>query len=476
MFGLSWCLHNSHVQIGLLSSITFLTYGIYISITSIGNGGQETLDAASYSNFAQYLTCMLSGPFMGGVLNYLGPRRTVFMATIPFVLYTSSLLAYPYIHSAAFLIVAGTLTGLGNAGVWTPQGTFSNTYVTQNDKGKAIAFFFCVYALSGVMAGAIVFGLNSATDAKAISTATYATFVGLGVFGVFLALFLVAVTTVRLPDGSPVEVEPFDGWRTELRDLLRATVAPRILTMAPFFMASQWYSAYQFNGYNAYFYNVRSRGANLIFYRIASIVAGVVCSKIIDHTTWTVRRRGLVTWLIITILFVGSWAGALYVQFSNTPDDGQTPPHLDIAEGRYWARWLIFTVWGFLDIANNTMILWLVGCLSSQNNVVALYIGAMVSWQALGLVIAWAIDAAKVEYRVQCVISTAVGLVGLVSLLAAVVQLPNTTEYFDRAKRAPSVQTQQDLHCSPQHKADEKWQNPTNAALVNDSPAVLVTR
>ncbi|KAJ1926252.1 hypothetical protein IWQ60_003945 [Tieghemiomyces parasiticus] len=426
---------NSHTQILLLSVIIFLTFGMYISITNIGNGGQESLQAASYGNLAQNLTCMLSGPFMGGLVNYFGPRWTVLISAVPFALYTASLLAYPYIQSGVFIIVAGALLGVGSAGVWTPQGIFANNYVGMRAKGAAISFFFIINALSGVLAGALVLGMNFKAEATAISTATYAAFLGLGVTGIALSLGLVDITKVRLPDGSVVRVDKFVGWRTELRDLLHATVAPRMLVMAPFLVASQWYSPYQFNGYNAYFFNVRSRGANLLFYRLASIASAFVCSWLLDRTVWTVRRRGLVVWLLITVLFVGSWAGGLYVQFTDPSTAGQRPPHIDIATGRYWALWPIFTIWGFIDIANNAIILWLIGCLSPQANTVALYTGAMIAWQSLGQAVPWAIDASGVNYRVQCAISAVLGVVGLGSLLVASIQLPDRTEYFGQESR-----------------------------------------
>ncbi|RKP35535.1 hypothetical protein BJ085DRAFT_16314 [Dimargaris cristalligena] len=425
--------HGADFQISALALIILLTYGMYIAITTIGGGGQDNFAAASFSNLAVNATAGVFGFISGGILNYLGPRLAVFLSGLPFALYTGSLLAHTIIGNDAFVIVSGALLGIGNVVMWTAQGLFALSYSSEGSIGASLGFFLMMYSVSGVIGGAITLGLNFRMESSGLSVATYVAFIILAVIGVGLSFLLVPSASVRRADRSPAKNTPFPGWRVEILALARAFVNRRMLLAAPFTFITQWHAPYQFNGYNGSLFSIRSRGLNLLFYRLASILSSYVYARILDRPSWTIKRRGMVGTALLVACFVGSWAGGLYVQWhypSSSPS-----PLMDLAESRYWATWIIFVVWGFIDIALNMMGLWLIACFTSDPSEVAMFTGAYTAWQALGATVAWVIDATGVDYRYQAIIDVVVFSVGFVFLGIVVSTLPNSVHYDEANAR-----------------------------------------
>ncbi|KAJ1993714.1 hypothetical protein H4R33_000569 [Dimargaris cristalligena] len=426
-------IHDADFQIFILSVIILFTYGMYIAITTIGGGGQDNFAAASYSNLAVNATAAFFGFFAGGIVNYLGPRLSTVISGVPFALYTGSLLAYTQIQNSGFVIASGALVGFGTVIMWTTQGLFSLTYPGEGSKGMSLGFFHVMYSLSGVIAGAIALGLNFQMENRGLTAPTYVVFIVLAVIGLALTVLLVPAEAVRRSDQTHVQHVHFPGWRAELMALGRAFLNRRMLLAAPYMIITQWQAPYQFNGYNGSLFSIRSRGANLMFYRLSSIVASLVYGHLLDKPTWTVKRRGAVATLILVVCLVGSWIGALKVQWHYPPDEPS--PYMDLSEGRYWAVWPIFVVWGFIDIGLNMTAFWLIGCFTSDTSEVSMMTGAFLAWQAIGGTIAWNIDAAGVDYRYQGIITISAVMLGFVSLGLSVSKLPDSQHYESKDMR-----------------------------------------
>src|SRR5579859_1688494 len=77
-----------------------------------------------------------------------------------------------------------------------------------------------------------------------------------------------------------------------------------ILLLFPMFWASNWFYTYQFNGVNAYYFNIRTRAFNSLFYwylpllicltrRLSQIFGAITFGTFLDWSRFNRRTRGI---------------------------------------------------------------------------------------------------------------------------------------------------------------------------------------
>jgi Ion channel regulatory protein UNC-93 len=84
---------------------------MFNALSGMGGGGQLDPTAASNANTALYAAFAISGVLGGAAFNILGPRLTLFLATLTYPLYASSFLYYNHHKSQTFPIIAGGILG-----------------------------------------------------------------------------------------------------------------------------------------------------------------------------------------------------------------------------------------------------------------------------------------------------------------------------------------------------------------------------
>jgi hypothetical protein len=134
---------------------------------------------------------------------------------------------------------------IGAAILWTGQGAIMLSYPSESNKGKYIGLFWMIFNLGGVIGSIIPLALNWTAESKSVNDGTYIGFIVLMTFGTILALCLLPPSKVYRKDGSPIAVQKFPKWSTELLNVLKLFMDPYMLLLTPMFIASNWFYAYQ---------------------------------------------------------------------------------------------------------------------------------------------------------------------------------------------------------------------------------------
>lgn len=153
------------------------------------------------------------------------------------------------------------------------------SYPTEHEKGRYIGYFWAIFNLGAVIGSAIPIGQNWNSTESSVNDGTYVAFFVLMVCGFVLAFFLAAPHKIIRSDLTRVEkVRHPSAWylnhhnfadinRSEFIGLFQTLRSDYyILLLFPMFWASNWFYTYQFNDMNAYYFNIRTRAFNNLFY------------------------------------------------------------------------------------------------------------------------------------------------------------------------------------------------------------------
>jgi hypothetical protein len=169
------------------------------------------------------------------------------------------------------------------------------SYPTEDQKGRYISLFWSIWSMGAVIGSIIPTVQNwSNTSAGSVNDGTYIGLFVLMLAGSALAMFLVHPTKVVRNDGTKVYVVQHASFLQELKNVyLSIKVEPWILLFFPYAFAGLWYGVYQSNDYNGYFFNVRTRGFNSIWYNVAQMVSAGLFGLFLDIKYFTRRTRAL---------------------------------------------------------------------------------------------------------------------------------------------------------------------------------------
>ncbi|CAG8747777.1 5777_t:CDS:2, partial [Dentiscutata heterogama] len=241
------------------------------------------------------------GLFAGPVVNKIGPSLSLALGGLTYALYSGSLLYYNHQQHDTFPIVSGAILGLGAALLWTGQGAIMLSYPTESDKGKYIGIFWVIFNLGGVLGSIVPIALNWNSKAGSVNDGTYIGFMVLMGLGSLLALLLLPPDKVVHDDGRPIIIQKFPNWAEEITGVLKIFIDWKMLLLFPMFIASNWFYAYQFNGVNAFYFNIRTRPFNSLWYWTAQIVGAFLFGKLLDWPKFGRKGRGLIGLAVLMV-------------------------------------------------------------------------------------------------------------------------------------------------------------------------------
>ncbi|CAJ1436323.1 unnamed protein product, partial [Effrenium voratum] len=188
-------------------------------------------------------------------------------------------------------------------------GSLMMAYATPNSRGRLIAIFWVIFNLGGVMGGLLQFGLNFHTSGSSANPISYFTFVVVMGLGALMSPLLADPSSVVREDGTPVLFQQAESPLAELRAAIAAIGDPFILRNLLFYLASNWFYTYNFNGFNGQQFNVRSRGLNSAGFWAAQMWAAWWFGKVLDEEVAPRRRawRGLLL-VALSLAFSLGWA------------------------------------------------------------------------------------------------------------------------------------------------------------------------
>ena len=182
-----------------------------------------------------------------------------------------------------------------------------------------------------------------------------------------------------------------------------------IILLFPLFWASNWFYTYQFNDFNAYYFDIRTRAFNSFFYwylifyiksltsRLAQIFGSLGFGFFLDMPRFSRRARGLAGWIALFILVNVIWGGGLAFEIKTNRD--APSPKQDIFDSGYVGNLFLYIFYGILDSCWQTYAYWLMGALSNEPRKLAYYAGFYKSIQTAGAAVIWRVDALKAPFR-----------------------------------------------------------------------------
>ncbi|KAF9114602.1 hypothetical protein BGX27_010358 [Mortierella sp. AM989] len=387
-------------QIILIGIICFGTIGMFNAMSSIGNAGKHSPTSQNLAITSSSIAYIVGFLLAGGTHNMIGPRLCVLLGGLTFILYAGSMMLAKDDDHSIYPPLAGILIGLGAGLIWVTQGAMMMSYPTEDNKGKYISCFWAIYNLGAVLGSILPFVMNSAPgmDPDDVSSTTYIVYMVVMGLSTFLALFLSRPSTIIRDDGEPVSVAKFSGLKSEGLAILSVFCDWRMLLLIPAFFFSNFSYTYQFNDFNGFTFNIRTRSLNSVVFWVAQIVGALVIGYMLDRIPVRRPKRAMLGLLFITLLFMATWIAALIVQLKYRWER-RTLRNNDLIDfehgGIYTGLMAIYAMFGFCDAAFAVFCYWLMGALSNKHDELSRYAGFFKSIQSLGSAVAAPLDLAQ---------------------------------------------------------------------------------
>ncbi|KAI1319763.1 hypothetical protein EDD11_003148 [Mortierella claussenii] len=387
-------------QIILISVICFGTIGMFNAMSSIGNAGKHSPTAQNLAVTASSIAYIIGFLLAGGTHNMIGPRPCVAFGGLTFFLYAGAMMLVKDNEHSLYPLLAGVLLGLGAGCIWVTQGAMMMSYPTEDNKGKYIACFWAIFNLGAVLGSVFPLVMNSAPgmDPDDVSPSTYIVYMVLMGCATFLAFFLVRPSSIVRDDGEPVFVAKFAGVKAEFMAILSVFCDWRMLLLIPAFFFSNFSYTYQFNDFNGFSFNIRTRSLNSIIFWVAQIIGALLIGILLDRLPMKRPKRAVLGLLVVALLFNATWVGALMMQLKHNWERkiSTSKDLIDYEHGQSYSGPLtIYVMFGFCDAAFAVYCYWLMGALSNKHDELSRYAGFFKSIQSLGSAVAAPLDLAQ---------------------------------------------------------------------------------
>ncbi|ORX91291.1 hypothetical protein K493DRAFT_286974 [Basidiobolus meristosporus CBS 931.73] len=368
------------VILGLVCCFTVGIYNVYYGIGDIGTLGSEI---SRQLNIALYASCSVSGIVAGSVNNLLGPRVSIIVAGLTYILYVLLLWTYTRIANTALTIFGAVLVGFGSSLLWSAAGMIITSYPMENQKGRFFGIFWILFNMGAFIGGFLPL-LDFDFQIVTIS------FLSLMAFGVFITCFLISPARVIREDGTRVTSKTGFNLSHEVRQLIRAVTNRRLLLLWPIFFYSNWFYSYRFGDLNGTFFTPRTRTFNNIFYWASQMLGAFTFGQFLDNPLFARSKRATLGLMFIVLFYTATWLGCLLVEISNTHVTGEDL--VDILDDRYTQILVLFLLSGFSDAMLQTWCYWIIGSQTNNAMILSRYVGIYKAVQSAGTAVSWYLD------------------------------------------------------------------------------------
>ncbi|GAM44133.1 MFS transporter [Talaromyces pinophilus] len=406
-------------QVVIVSIVAFGCPGMYNALSGIGGGGQLDTTTQAKGHIALASVSAAGNIFVAPVVtNILGPKWTIFIGGIPYVLYAGSLLAYTHTSNQGFVIGASAILGIGASLLWIAQGAIMTGYPLPQQQGRMIGIFWIIFNLGGFLGSMISFGLNFSSQSGTVSDSTYIAFMCIMAFGCLCALALLQPYNVIREDNSRAAVLRKPSVWGEFVETLKVLKDWRVVSLVPFWMAANYAYNYQQNTYNAKLFTIRTRSFNGGMYWMAQMVSSYTFGLFLDNKYMNRRQRGIWGFMITAIVSMVVWGGGLAAQLKRGPNSsyyGLNEMDLIKSGPKYAGPFLLYFFYGSFDAIWQTLVYWTIGYLSHESpEQAARYVGAFKCAEAVGSAIASKVNSTKTNYNVEFAVDWAFVVFALV--------------------------------------------------------------
>lgn len=390
---------NAMVQIFMMSFVLFMTPGMFNAISGIGSAGISDVSVADNANVALYSTFATIGVIGGVICNIIGSKWCLTIGGTGYFMYTASLLCFHYTENAGFCIFAGAFLGVCASLTWAAQGQIIMSYTTEDRKGHAIMIFWIIFNMGAVIGSLIPLGQNLRSNESKVNAGTFAAFLVLIGIGIFLATFMLPIDKVYKSDGTKVTKKNYPSISDEIKGWLHVLKnEPKIYLLFPMFAASNWFTTYQFNDFNAAKFTIRTRSLNSLLYWLFQMIGALFIGNILDWTYFRRSVRARIGWVLVFILGMAIWGGGLKFQQGYTRESVVDMTPIDFKDSGYGGPVVLYMCYGFYDAIFQNFIFWVLGALSNNPKKVALYASFYKGIQSAFAAIVWRLDAMEKSY------------------------------------------------------------------------------
>ncbi|GJJ73621.1 hypothetical protein EMPS_05979 [Entomortierella parvispora] len=392
-------------QVIILGFICFCCPGMFNALNGTGSYGltAKDTDVGNRAGTALSVVFAFSSLFAGALFNLFGHRVLLILGGLTYVLYVGSFLAYHYIESIVFVVIASCLLGVGAGWLWCAQGAVMMGYPAEGDKGKYFSLFWAIFNCGGVLGNLIPLGIQwNDPTAGGASTGSYVGYMVVMTLGSLISVFLLPTAKVTRKDGSAVVKVRYSSPILELKAVLGLFGDWRMLCLVPMFFTSNWIYTYQFT-MNSTNFTQRTRSMNSMFYWFAQILASIAFGAFLDRAQWSRSTRARYGLILMTVFLAATWVGGIIWQTTFGPKshildtDGKTPIKnpadyhmIDLVEntGEYIGPFFLYFFYGVIDAMYQGYSYWLMGALTNDTNQAARFAGFYKFVQNLGGVLA----------------------------------------------------------------------------------------
>ncbi|KFY09816.1 hypothetical protein V491_07953 [Pseudogymnoascus sp. VKM F-3775] len=355
-------LNNPVVQNFITGLVIACSAGIYLALTGLGAGGGKPSSQylASTSNSILYALFAVSGWVSAGFLNAFGPKITMAIGVLGYPLYAGGLWYFDASGNDWFALFGAVMNGIGAGLLFTGAGFVQFAYAEEKEKGTYI-FWQHTMLSGGAIIGAIVtFAINFYRAKASVPTSVYAIFVAIMTFASLLALTFII---------SPKNIIRHDG--THLAKFKKTTVKEEL------------------------------------------IILPAILAALLDAQWIGIRKvRGIIG-VIFTAATTISLAAAELNYFKQKVDRTKSGPSMDWSDPGYANIMILHLLWGGCFCCWTFMVQWIMGSMSNKPEVLSRYAGLFKGTSALGVCVAFAIDARKPQYWVEMSIHFALYMVAI---------------------------------------------------------------
>lgn len=293
----------------------------------------------------------------------------------------------------------------------------------------AIAVFWVIFNLGGVMGSAIEMGLGWKAEDNGVDNSTYIAFTVITFVGALAVLLLRDPRKVIRSDGtlvSPPQELPFKEEIVGMVKVLRAD--PWILLIVPLALSSNFCYGFQQTVYNGYFFSLRTRGLNSLLYWLAQMFGAMLMGFVLDTPLLKRRSRAWAGWAITSIVCWTVWGGSYKVLMElqeyyasqgltlreYASDTGRVGLDIHCGYHRvpcndnpwtesnpYAGRAILFLCMGLIDACTQCYCYALFGMLSNDISKLAYIAGLYKAIQSAGNVGGWGLENNKKSFELQ---------------------------------------------------------------------------
>mmetsp|Transcript_36691 Transcript_36691/g.67272 ORF Transcript_36691/g.67272 Transcript_36691/m.67272 type:complete len:437 (-) Transcript_36691:47-1357(-) len=389
--------HSAAAQVATVGALAFCGPGLFNALNGLGNAGSDDATVSALANGCLYCTFAVCGYLGGAAFNLFGPLPLLSAGGLTYAVYAACI--YFSAQYRILAVVGGVVLGVGAGLFWTAQGSLMMAYATPNSRGRLIAVFWMIFNLGGVMGGILQFGMNYQSKDSSANPVSYFAFVATMVLGAVSApMLLASPSEVIRQDGSEVSFDKAESPSEEIRAAFHAFSDPFLRNNVLFYLASNWFYTYNFNGFNGHQFNVRTRGLNSAMFWLAQMIAAWLFAMVLDGGG-PPRLRAAKGLLLVAAGAAVSLGLALYLGETSRCNgthgwDKGHPCRLDYLDGSgVILPMLAFLLLGASDAIYQSYAYWLMSTVAAgDGRRTVMYSAAYKGIQSLGAGVAWLID------------------------------------------------------------------------------------